>query len=104
MTQKLAGLLIVLVVSSGMAAQTRAAVGHLQVSATIVSSSQLVEQPDGSFRLVVANAPNQAEMQVLQLATNRLNPDVRRGSLQDANTNPSVSPTVSRGRTRNTRH
>jgi type 1 fimbria pilin len=97
-TQKLAGLVIVLTLASaGMSAQMRSRAGNLQVSATVVSSSQLVEQLDGSFRLVVANAPDQAEVQDLQLVANRR---VREVSLQDAN---AVSPALPKASQNNRR-
>ena len=49
-------------------AQVRSA-GELHVTATVVSSSALVQQPDGTFRLVVANSPSQSDARDLGLAT-----------------------------------
>ena len=104
MTRKLAGLALIFLVSAGMPAQTRTGVGQLQVSATVVSSSQLVEQPDGSFRLVVANAPSQADVRDLQLAVNRLNSNVQKALLQDTVTVPLVPPAPAPKPKRNHRH
>lgn len=59
----------------GTLAQSRSATGQLQVTAVVVSSSQLVEQPDGTFRLIVANAPSQADAQDLMQAIARLSED-----------------------------
>lgn len=73
MRRMLARLIPVLALSAAMLAQTRSATGWLEVTATVVSSSELVEQPDGRFRLVVANAPSRADVLDLQQAVNRLN-------------------------------
>jgi hypothetical protein len=59
----------------GALAQSRSATGQLQVTAVVVSSSQLIEQPDGTFRLIVANAPSQADAQDLMQAIGRLSED-----------------------------
>jgi TolA-binding protein len=91
-----AGLTAILVlVSAGMVAQTRSGIGRLQITATVVSSSQLVEQRNGSYRLVIANAPDPAEVKELQSAVNRMNEDVRQVSLQVLKANPRTLPPAS---------
>jgi hypothetical protein len=77
------GLTVLLVLASAvMVGQARAGSGRLQVTATVISSSQLVEQQNGSYRLVIANAPDHAEISELQSAVNRINA-VRQVSMQD---------------------
>lgn len=71
MYRKLAGLMVLVSFSSLISAQNRTASGQLEVTATVVSSSLLLEQSDGSFRLVVVNAPGQKDVMDLQAAINR---------------------------------
>lgn len=75
MLRRLAGIVWLCTLSLAMSAQSRSAVGRLQVTAIIVSSSQVIELPDGSFRLVVANSPSNADTLSMQLAVNQPEPD-----------------------------
>jgi uncharacterized protein YaiI (UPF0178 family) len=98
MTRKLPTFLLVVFASVGLVAQTRYAAGRLQVSATVVSSSQLVQQPDGSFRLLVANAPSRADAADMQIVANQLNPDVKKVQLQDTSVAASAPAPAARKR------
>ena len=72
MHRQFAVLMLILVFSLPLAAQS--ATGSLHVTAVVVSSSELIRLPDGSFQLVVYNAPQRSEALAVQLAINRPSP------------------------------
>lgn len=71
MHRTLAGLLLLLACSPFALAQRGSAIGRLTVTATVVSSTLWIQQPDGSFRLVVANAYGGQDVADMQMAVNR---------------------------------
>jgi len=70
MYRAVVGLLLLLACSPLFAAQGGSATGSLTVTATVVSSSFWAEQPDGSLRLIVANAPAGQDLKGMQAALN----------------------------------